>query len=451
MKRFVVLLAGLVVSTALAAGGPRAIEVTEIVENIVHTHPEGLSYAGNTEFTAFAAKLAGSADKLDLADYIIQLHKLFSFIHDGHTAVLSLGMQAEPFTLRMPILVRPFADGLYIVEAKDEALSLLGGRLVSVNGVPVEQVLRAYVDGAQGDNSAFAMRWSSFLFSFPGWLHGLGFADGAYHSPITMQVETESGDTVSAELRPRAGANMGRTPVERQLSTVEEMSRSSSSPNFVRILAEHKAVYVSLDAMDDTETKSFAEFTVEVRGALADTDTERVILDLRRNGGGNNMLPEPLRRSLVKSRFNKPGGIVVLISPNTFSAAMNLATRLERESFALFVGEPTGGRPNHFGDPKLLSGSATGVNYLISTLRWQDSMPFDDRIWLLPDIPASPSFEDYLLGRDTALDTAFSYRIAPAAADDSLIAMPWTRPSQQVGWRFFFELAASGVSGPANQ
>lgn len=449
MKKLVVFLASFIVSTALAAGGPRAIEVSEIVENIIQTHPEGRSFAGNPKFTAFAANLRESADELDLADYIIQLHKLFSFVHDGHTAVLSLEMQAEPFTLRTPVLVRPFADGLYVVEAKDEALPLLGGRVVSVNGVPVEQVLRAYVDGAQGDNSAFAMRWSSFLFAFPGWLHGLGFADGAYHSPITMEVVTGSGDTVSAALRPRAGANIGRFLVKRKLSVVEEMSSSSSSPNFVRTLPNQKAVYVSLDAMDDTETKSFTEFTAEVRAALADTDIEKVILDLRRNGGGNNMLPEPLRRSLVKSRFNRPGGIFVLISPNTFSAAMNFATRVERETDALFVGEPTGGRPNHFGDAKLLSGSATGVEYLISTLRWQDSMPFDDRVWLLPDIPASPSFEDYLLGRDTALDAAFSYRIDPDAADDALTATPWTRPSQQVGWRFFFESDAIGASGPA--
>lgn len=449
MKKLVVLLAGFIVSTALAAGGPRAIEVSEIVENIIQTHPEGLSFARNADFTEFAANLEERADELDLADYVIQLHKLFSYTHDGHTAVLSLNMDAEPFTLRTPILVLPFADGMYVVEAKGEALPLLGGRIVSVNGVPVEQVLRAYVDGAQGDNSAFAMRWSSFLFAFPGWLHGLGFADGDYHSPITIEVVKESGDAISADLIPHAGANIGRIPVKRQLSAVEEMSSSSSSPNFVRTLPDRKAVYVSLDAMDDTPGKSFAEFTAEARTALADPDIERVILDLRRNGGGNNMLPEPLRRSLVKSHINRPGGIIVLISPNTFSAAMNLATRLERETYALFVGEPTGGRPNHFGDAKLLSGSATGVEYLISTLRWQDSMPFDDRIWLLPDIPASPSFQDYLSGRDAALDAALSYRIDPDATDKVLVAMPWTRPSQQAGWRFFFESATNGVSGPA--
>ena len=28
------------------------------------------------------------------------------------------------------------------------------------------------------------------------------------------------------------------------------------------------------------------------------------------------------------------------------------------------------------------------------------------------------------------------------------VTNPWTRPSQQVGWRFFFEPGSDGVSGP---
>lgn len=440
------------ISVAVAAGatspGPRAAEVSEIVANIIETHPEGRQIAADAGFAEAAANLESSADSLDLADYIIRLHQLFSHVDDGHTAVLSLEMQEEPFTLRTPILVQPFSDGLYVLEAKDEATPLLGGRVVSVNDTPIAQVLRAYVDGTPADNPAFAMRWAPFLFAFPGWLHGLGFADGPYESSIAIDVVTQAGDSVRAELRPREGANSSRVPLQRDLSLVEKMAASANSPNFARILQDRKAVYVSLDSMADTEMKSFADFTRETRSAMADSDVERVVLDLRRNGGGNNMLPEPLRRTLVKSRFNKPGGIYVLIGPRTFSAAMNLATRLERETDALFVGEPTGGRPNHYGDANLLTGSATGVRYLISTLRWQDSMPFDDRIWLLPDIPAPSTFAEYAVGQDHALEAALAHDPKREATDDGLTATPWARPSQQTGWRFFFESGSGGVSGP---
>lgn len=359
-------------------------------------------------------------------------------------------MQAEPFTLRTPMLVQIFSDGMYVIEAKDEASPLLGGRLVSINGAPIEQVLKTYVDGAQGDNPAFAVRWAPFLFAFPGWLHGLGFGDGPYDSPISLKVVLRTGETEHVKVLPREGANLDRDPLRRKRSPVEIMAASANSVNFVQILPDKDAVYISLDAMEDLESVSFADFTRQARLALADSRVERVVLDLRRNGGGNNMLPEALRRTLVKSRFNRPGGLYVLIGPRTFSAAMNLATRLERETDALFVGEPTGGRPNHYGDARYLVGSATDVPYLISTLRWNDSTPFDDRIWLLPDIPAPLAFSDHFAGRDTSLEAALSHQPKYDETNDALLATPWARQSQQAGWRFFFETGSGGVSGPVN-
>ncbi|MDH3216084.1 MAG: S41 family peptidase [Candidatus Krumholzibacteria bacterium] len=430
---------------------PRAAEVAEISSNIIEIHPEGQRLARNEAFTKAVADLESAADALGLAEYIMRLHRLFSLVDDGHTAVLSTDLQEEPFVLRTPILAQPFADGMYIIQAKDEATPLLGGRVVSVNDTPIDGILEVYVKGAPGDNPAFAMRWSPFLFAFPGWIYGLGFASGPYDAPIAIEVLSQSGETIRAKLRPREGANLGRAPIERKRSLVEEMSATEASPNFVRVLRDKNAAYVSLDAMADTDNKSFADFTTEVRNALADADIRRVVIDLRRNGGGNNMLPEPLRRTLVKSRFNRPGGIYVLIGPRTFSAAMNLATRLERETDALFVGEPTGGRPNHYGDAKFLTGSATGVHYLVSTLRWADSTPFDKRIWLLPDIPAPPTFADYVAGRDAALDAALSHSPVRKTSDEARVVTPWARPSQQAGWQFFFEPESGGLSGPVDQ
>jgi hypothetical protein len=446
------LVAGFSYSLALgaAASGSRAEEVGEIFDTLVAIHPEGPRLGQDPIMLKAVADLRASADTLGLAAYIMRLHQLFSLVRDGHTAILSTDLQADPFMLRIPIRVQPFADGMYVTEAKDEALPLLGGRVLSVNDAPIGGLLRKYVNGAPGDNSAFAMRWSPYLFAFPGWIHGLGFASGPYDSPIAIEVVTPSGDTVRAALNPRYGANLERESLKREQTYVEEMRGTEESSNYARILRDKRALYVSLDEMADMESKSFAEFTREVRSALTDPDVQRVVIDLRRNGGGNNMLTKPLHRSLVKSRFNRPGGLYILIGPRTFSAAMNCATRLERETDALFVGEPTGGRPNHYGDARMLTGSATGVPYLVSTLRWVDSSPFDARIWLLPDIPAPPTVADYLAGRDAALDAALSHVSTLTETDDSRVVAPWERASQKAGWKLFFQPESGGISGPTH-
>jgi hypothetical protein len=142
---------------------------------------------------------------------------------------------------------------------------------------------------------------------------------------------------------------------------------------------------------------------------------------------------------LLRSRFNRPGGLYILTSPGTFSAAQNPCTRLERDSFALFVGEPTGGSPNHYGDAQHFRGEASGQVSLVSTLAWFDSYPRDQRSWIMPDLPAPATFADYQAGIDRALDLATTHETdAEANEIEENRVFFYNRPSQQVPWAPFW-------------
>lgn len=51
-------------------------------------------------------------------------------------------------------------------------------------------------------------------------------------------------------------------------------------------------------------------------------------------------------------KINQPGKLFVIIGRSTFSAAMFLVGDLEEHTRAIFIGEPTGGKPNHFGSKR---------------------------------------------------------------------------------------------------
>src|SRR3989442_661167 len=70
---------------------------------------------------------------------------------------------------------------------------------------------------------------------------------------------------------------------------------------------------------------------------------------------------------------------------------MNLASRLEQEPHATFVGEHTGSRPNHYGEAVTLTLPASGITVRVSTRYWRDSKPNDKRLWIAPEMPAPPS------------------------------------------------------------
>src|SRR5262249_41298236 len=132
----------------------------------------------------------------------------------------------------------------------------------------------------------------------------------------------------------------------------------------------------------------------------------------------------------------------VMISPTTFSAAQNATNRLERETFALFVGEPSGGAPNHYGDGQVSAGAVTGITSLISTLPWFDSYPQDQRVWVMPDLPSPQVFEDWRSGADRALQIALNHNSdQPADEWSEVNTFYFHRPSQAIDWRPFWRQA----------
>ena len=66
----------------------------------------------------------------------------------------------------------------------------------------------------------------------------------------------------------------------------------------------------------------------------------RLVLDLRSTRGGDAFLVVPLLKGvLARERFAQPGGLVVIVGPESFSQGQNAASMLERYANPVFVGE----------------------------------------------------------------------------------------------------------------
>jgi hypothetical protein len=134
-----------------------------------------------------------------------------------------------------------------------------------------------------------------------------------------------------------------------------------------------------------------------------------LITDLRHNSGGDNRLSWPLVHALAA--MGDEDLVVphyVLIGPRTFSAAMNAVVALERHTRVEFVGLPTGAAPNHFGDAQTHHLEHSKVAVDISTLWWQESLPYDERTALEPDHHVDVSIGDYLAQRDPCVEAVLA-------------------------------------------
>jgi hypothetical protein len=80
------------------------------------------------------------------------------------------------------------------------------------------------------------------------------------------------------------------------------------------------------------------------------------------------------------------------------------------ETSAIFVGEPTGSRPNFIGERIDFELPYSKVQANAADLFWQTSWPDDHRTWIAPDIYTPPTFEAYRRNEDPALEAILALR-----------------------------------------
>ena len=173
---------------------------------------------------------------------------------------------------------------------------------------------------------------------------------------------------------------------------------------------EKKLVYFQFNVVGDKPDETLEKFCGRLFAFINDKPVDYLVIDMRNNGGGNNYLNRPLVHGLIRSdRVNRFGHLFVLIGRRTFSAAMNGAVDIERNTNAVFVGEPTGSSPNFVGETTILVLPCSGLRLSCSSLYWQSSTATDRRTWISPSIVAEPSIAAFAENRDPGLEAIFAY------------------------------------------
>jgi len=174
-------------------------------------------------------------------------------------------------------------------------------------------------------------------------------------------------------------------------------------------LPEARALYVQLNQIGNKEDETMESFSKRWLDFVETHAVDRLVLDLRLNRGGNGDFNRPVLRALIKAtKIDQKGKLFVLIGRSTWSAAQFLVNNLEDYTEAIFVGEPSGGKRNSYGDSRRIPLPNSGITVRVSSLWWQEDER-DRRQWKAPDLAADLKFEDYRNNVDPALDMALNY------------------------------------------
>ncbi len=368
------------------------------------------------DFDAEVEKLYKAIPSMSDNDRIAGFARIVSLFKYGHT---SIGWRQSPFRYHVaPVNFYWFSDGLYAEGAEKTYAQVIGAKLVKVEGIPVMKVLEAIKPLVPAENEQYFKAYGLDFITMPEALHAQGITrDLKTTVTYTFEKEGKSFDqTMTAIESFHLPRNYGFvTPGKDWFSVRDQQSTPYYLKNFDRnyyfeYIPGAKTVYVRQSQVLDDQQETIEAFYKKVFDFIDKNEVDKLVLDVRLNGGGNNYKNKPVVTGVIGcKKINRPGKFFVIIGRRTFSACQNLVNELHNYTNALFVGEPTAENINFYGDTKRLDLPKTGIPVFLSFAWWQDKPQWENADWMAPLLAVDMSFDEYRSNKDPLLQACLDF------------------------------------------
>ena len=410
-------------------------DITAAADHIVANHPAPFHNVSKEEFDHQVATLIAETPQLEDKDIALRLAAIVASLADGHSR-LSLprehpelsflqghtGPDAAPnealFFSTLPFRFFLFEEGLHIVEATVEYEEYIGAKVIKIGEMAVEDAVERVTPILFAENEMGVKLLAADRLALPQVLRHFGIVDDEDRISLTLE---QGGETKVINVAPLGAEDLLNIVSAEVRPAIFSPIASGVKKIHHRIPGE-RAWYIRVDEIEAFPELILADFMAEALRAAKRARAQRVILDLRRNQGGTSSFNPAIINSLAQSDFNAVGKLYVLVGRETFSAATMLVNSFEQYANAVLVGEPSAGRPSHYGDPRRLVLPNSGLTLRSSTLYWQSWLAGDFRDYVDTHVDAAPMAIDYFNGEDAAIEAALSYE-APKGVANQMAAL----------------------------
>jgi hypothetical protein len=326
---------------------------------------------------------------------LVGLLRVLNLIGDGHT-----GLRFPPDRAYLPIEIQEFGGELRVTRAAAGFEQALGAQVLKINASAVGEVMNRALELTPADENVSLRRALAVNYLTSGLiLHGLNIIPERVVAPFTFR--SDDGHVFTMDLP--SSPVRDQTQWARPNSHVFLFDQHPAEPFWCVSIAAARTVYCDFRSYQGLHGRSAAMLKL-----IAQTEPEKVVIDMRDNGGGDNTVG---KRNLIApierlAAVNRKGHLFILIGPQTFSAAMNNAAQFRSQTAATLVGETIGEKPNSFQEPRemRLPNSKLVIRY---STRWYAFVK-DGPNAVEPDVPITRSWTDYTDGQDSTLNYALS-------------------------------------------
>ena len=343
---------------------------------------------------------AGLTEMSDL-EIQVEFARLVASVGDAHTDFSPwYGTTGGLDSRRLPFQFAWFDGDLVIIAAAENQLDLLWHKVVRFGPTPIDEAERLVRSIVSYEVDSWFYRTSPSVFLMVDLLEALGVL--APGQEVELELESMEGEREVVVIEPLAPG----TPLAVSTSRSGESRIPTFSKSFWSVLVED-VLYVRYRRCE--WSWPLREFAKRIMDHLDESPSTRLVIDLRNNPGGTSL---PFRWLVVpeivaRPDLNRPDRLFVFVNGGTFSSGSGIAAELRNETRATFVGEPTGGVPNGYGEVRRFRLPFSGLEVAYSTERF-DRLQGHGEVGVPVDQLAPSSVEDFRARRDPALEWVLS-------------------------------------------
>jgi hypothetical protein len=371
-------------------------DIDQLAQELPAKHKNLYAQISEKDFIEQIEKLKRKIPDLSDEELIFRLSCLVASFGDAHTSLNVMPRQAFPFTLGW------FREGIHVINTLPEYEKILYCRLLKINDHSIEEVISTLSKSISHENEAQIKRSMPYSLIQIGLLLGAKVIDDPESALFTFQKDGEAPFSVK----------IVSMSMKEKFNPIITTTNESDLPLYRRnrklfysyfYLEDEKTLYFLYNSCRVMKDKPFPDFVKEVFDVVDQNGVQRFIVDLRNNGGGNSGIFFPMTKELkLRDDLNKKNRLFVILGRGTFSSAVLNAIELKNQTHTTFVGEPTGGKPNHFGEVRNFTLKNSKLNVSYSTKYFTHAEEDTDSLY--PDIRVELSVHDYINKKDPVLE-----------------------------------------------
>ncbi len=345
------------------------------------------------EFLANVKSIKEKIPTLTDDEMIVEMSKLIASVGDSHTSFLFTPKAEYPFVFYY------FNDGIYLIDSVPGYSEFIGFKLKGINEESIEEIIKLFRPIIPHENESWFKRKFAQKLVITEFLNGLNITNSqtAKFNFIDKNGNEKSVEVESSIINEMDLQNRNKDKPERMLYL-----KNSDKNYWYEFLEEEKLLYFQYNVCYNMKGKSFSDFNNELFDFIDNNSINKFVIDLRNNGGGSAPILDPFFAELKKRKsLDHHEKLFVIVGRNTFSSAIQNALKFENETNATFIGEPTGGKPNHYGEIQRLKLSNTNTEISYSTQYFKPVS--EDLDSFIPDIIVEQNADDYFNNIDSVM------------------------------------------------